>query len=81
MKLVKSVLELEIYGTQAKLRLPTYKEFQEYRTKLVALNENSDAAEIMKEFLSGLGLQKELFDQLEIDHISQIMEALTSKKK
>ncbi len=81
MKLVKSFLEIEIYGVQTKLRLPTYKEFQEYREKLKALNENGDAAEVMKDFLASLGLAKELFDQLEIDHISQIMEALTSKKK
>lgn len=81
MKLVKSFLEIDVYGAQSKLRLPTYKEFQEYREKLKALNESGDAAEVMKEFLSNLGLQKELFDQLEIDHIAQIMEALTSKKK
>jgi LPS O-antigen subunit length determinant protein (WzzB/FepE family) len=81
MKLVKSFLEIEIYGEQAKIRVPNYKEFQEYRNKLKNMGEQDDAAEVMKEFLCSLGLSKEIFDQLELDHIAQIMEALTSKKK
>ncbi len=81
MKLVKTVIELEVYGQTVSLKKPTYREAQEYRDALKKLSDNEDAGSVMIEFLSKMGLPKEVFEQLELGHVNEIMEALTDTKK
>ena len=81
MKLVKSILELEVYGEKVELRKPTFKEAQSYRDELIKLGESGDATEVMVNFLEKLGLKKEIFDSLELAHVNQIMDLVTGSKK
>lgn len=81
MKLVKSKIELEVYDKKCELRKPTFGESQEYRSKLKELGENDDASLVMKEFLGKMGLPAEVFEELEIAHLTEIMEAVTDSKK
>lgn len=81
MKLVKTIIDLEVYGQNVQLKKPTFNEAQEYREQLLKLGESDSAAEVMKAFLNKMGLPLEIFDQLEIAHVSELMEALTDSKK
>lgn len=81
MKLVRTEIKAEIYGTEYSIRKPTYKEVEEYRAELMKENENSNAAEIMSNFLDKMGLPKQVFSQLEIAHVSEIMDVVMDAKK
>lgn len=81
MKLVRTVFEIELDDKKFSLRKPTFKESQQYREDLLKMGENGDAAQVMMSFLENLGLPKEVFETLEFDHITQIMDAVTGSKK
>jgi len=81
MKLVKTIIDLDVYGEKVELKKPTYKEAQDYRDELLKLKDNESATEVMKQFLFKMGLPLNTFDQLEIAHVSELMEALTDSKK
>lgn len=82
MKIERSVLKAEIYGTEYQIKLPTFKQTQAYSESLKGLgnDKETDASGAMRSFLEVLGLPGEIFDQLEVDHIVQIMDAITKKK-
>ena len=81
MKLVRTVFEIELDDKQFSLRKPTFKESQQYREDLLKIGENGDAAQVMMSFLENLGLPEEVFETLEFDHITQLMDAVTGSKK
>lgn len=81
MKLVRTVFEIEIDDTKFELRKPKFKETQAYRESLLKIGESGDAATVMQEFLELLGLPLGVFESLEFDHITQLMETVTSSKK
>lgn len=81
MKLEKTKVELEIYGEKVAMKLPTYKEATEYRTELNALPTSSDAAEVIKKFLVAMGLPEAMFDQLEMNHVTEVLEFILAPKK
>jgi hypothetical protein len=81
MKLVKTIIELEVYDKKYELRKPNFKESQMYREALLKLDESGDASIVMMDFLAMLGLPKEIFESLEFGHITEIMEAVTGSKK
>lgn len=81
MKLVRTVFEIEIDDKKFELRKPNFKESQQYKESLLKLGETGDAAQVMKEFLEVLGLPINVFDSLEFDHITQLMDAITGSKK
>lgn len=81
MKLQRTVIELELYGEKFTLRKPTFKEASEYKDKLLKLDPNDDATEIMKGMLELLGLPKAKFDELELDHVNELMQVLLYSKK
>lgn len=81
MKLVKTIIDLEVYGQKVELKKPTFKEAQEYRDQLLKLTDSESSVEVMKMFLNKMGLPLETFDELEIAHVSELMEALMDSKK
>lgn len=81
MKLVKTVIEVEVYDQKFNLRKPNFKESQQYRENLLKIGADGDAALIMQSFLELLGLPAGLFETLEFEHITSLMEIVTSSKK
>ena len=79
MKLVRTVFEIELDDKKFELRKPKFKETQQYRESL--LKEGADASIVMKEFLEALGLPVGVYDELEMDHIEQLMASVTGSKK
>lgn len=82
MKIERSVIDLEIYGTKCQLKAPTFKQYQQYSESLKALgnDKDTDASSSMKTFLEMLGLPEGIFEQLEVNHIVELMDAVTKKK-
>lgn len=81
MKLVRTVFEIELDDKKFELRKPKFKETQAYRESLLKIGESGDAATVMQEFLELLGLPLGVFETLEFDHITQLMETVTASKK
>lgn len=81
MKLVRTQIKAEIYGCEYTIKKPTYKEVEEYRAELMKENENASATDIMGNFLEKMGLPKEVFSQLEISHVSEVMDMVMDVKK
>ncbi len=81
MKLVRTVLEVDVYGEKITLRRPNYKEAQAYRDSLKKIGEESDATDLVMEFLETLGMPKEVFLRLELAHVNQIMEVIAGVEK
>ena len=81
MKITRTVIEVEIYGEAVKLKRPNYKETQDYRENLKKLAEHEDAGPVMKSFLVKMGLPEGLFEELEMTHISDILDLISGSKK
>lgn len=79
MKLEKTIIEVEVYGQKFELKKPNFKQSQAYREEL--LKADSDVAKCMKDYLEILGMPAGLFEELEVDHITQIMDLVSSVKK
>lgn len=84
MKLVRTVFEIELDEQKFELRKPKFKETQQYRESLLKIGESGDSATVMtvmQEFLELLGLPVGVFETLEFDHITQLMETVAGSKK
>jgi len=68
-------LAVTIYGTVCKLRFPTLGEVRANSVK------EGDAVKIMVEFLESLGLPEAVANKMEMGHLSELIEVLTSQKK
>jgi len=79
MKLVRTVFEIELDDKKFELRKPKFKETEQYRESL--LKEGADASIVMREFLEVLGLPVDVYAELEMDHIEQLMASVTGSKK
>ena len=75
MKLVKEVLSLELYGTKCELRFPTLREIENMEKE----NVKGEELNAMRSFLIGLGLPESIYDELQANHVTQIMEKLAGK--
>lgn len=77
MKFVKETLKFNLYGTDCVLNFPTLKEMQTVSAAMA--KEDASELDVTKDFLVSLGLKEELFEELQANHITQIMESLTGK--
>ena len=78
MKLVKTEIQLNVYGTEVKLNEPTVKTVQAFQVKLD--NKENNEFDIMLDFLEECGLPKSISEEMSANHISQVMELLVPKK-
>lgn len=78
MKFVKSVLSFDVYGKSVEVRFPTVKEVRLFQEKM---KDKGDELTNTIEYLSVLGLPKEVAENMEMDHLQQIIESLISQKK
>lgn len=74
----KRVLEFKFDDKDCKLKYPTVLQVKEFSKKSV---DGEDNLEVTLDFLVSLGLEKEIAECLEIDHLRQIIEHLTEQKK
>lgn len=82
MKLLKSVFEVDVYGSVVKLKKATYNEAEEYYDKINACGNDPKAiAKTVKEFLISKGLSEENFKELENDHVSELIDLVLGVTK
>jgi len=81
MKLVRTVFEIELDDKKFSLRKPTFKESQKYREDLSKLGASEDASNVIMNHLESLGLPNGVFESLESDHITQLLEVISGLKK
>lgn len=72
-------LKVNFIGTIYELAKPNRKSFKEMQTKISAAKGNE--LDVICEVLVGTGLPQEVADQLQVEHISQIFEALVGAQK
>jgi hypothetical protein len=79
-KLEKTKIELDVYGTVYNLSRPSFKQALDLKEKNKDKSEE-EANEIMLEFLESLGLPKNVTMDMEVDHVTQILDVLMPSKK
>jgi hypothetical protein len=80
MKFTRRELSVEIYGEAYKISFPTVKQSQEYG-KSVESADDSDATGKLLDFLEGLGLPKNVAEEMESEHLTQVIAALVPSQK
>lgn len=78
MKFVRTVLELDIYGDKHSLRFPTMREFSKFAD--LASKDSTNEVQLTYDLLKALGLPSEVSENLEPNHLQQIVESLAPKK-
>lgn len=81
MEILKSQIELKVFGTDYKLTPPTALKSAEFKKEVSALTDEVDVVKKAIEFLVESGLSKDVCDQLELHHLERIIELIASKKK
>ena len=80
MEFKRRELELNIYGEEHKLLFPTVKQVQDYANKLKEQGDEK-AADLLVDFLDGLGLPKAVCEGMESEHLQMVIEKLMPAKK
>lgn len=81
MEFAKETLKVKIYGNEYELSFPKLKASIEFRARLKDCDDDELAQlEAFIEFLGKHGLPKEVVEELQPDHLTQIVDALNKKK-
>lgn len=75
---VKAPVELRIYGVDVKLTRPT---FGQGKRLQAAAKAGSDNLEAVEQVLIECGLPKDLLEQMEAQHVSELQQILLEPKK
>lgn len=82
LKLTRSILKLDIYGEIVELKKPTFGEVESLEKMIKESSGDSEKTkEVLKSFLTSCGLQPELMQKMELEHVFQVVELLSGKKK
>ncbi len=73
------VLQFKFNETECKVKFPTIKALKEFRDESKGAQEESIDKTI--DFLCKLGLQKEVAEALEVEHLKQIIDTLAGEVK
>lgn len=74
-------LPVKIFGIEYKLAKPTRKQMVEMQTVLGTENGKTKSLEVLGDFLVSSGLPVDVVDELQIQHITLLIEAMTGAKK
>ncbi len=81
MEFVKSEVTVTAYGETVKLRLPTYKEVIKFRSDDDACEgDEIKKTDLLFSLLASLGLPESIGNQLELSHMSQLIDELLKKR-
>lgn len=84
MKFEKRVIALDVYGEKFEVSFPTPKQLRWYIDELKKVSEqegDKSEVDLIVEFLAKLGLPKEKSEEMEVSHISKLVEVLLEVKK
>lgn len=78
LELQRKKLEFKLDDVIYRLDYPSVKKMTEYASKL---DKADDKLNAIVDFLSGLGLDRKVSEDMEISHLTSIIKALTEEKK
>lgn len=82
LELVRSTIEVKLDGKVYTLRMPTYKEGILYKSEVKKISEDDIlSSNLLIDYLSKLGLPKEVCESLEIEHLEKVLEFILGAKK
>lgn len=76
----KRKLDIDLYGEAVEMQFPTVKQYKDYQEKIKSADKDRDY-QIMIDFMIELGLPADKIDDMEPEHLGQIMETLSGSKK
>lgn len=80
----RSKLTYDIYGTAVEIDKPKYGRLKQLEAQLKALPEEGrgqEAEKVIVEFMKELGIPGDLLMEMEMEHILEIADDITGKKK
>lgn len=78
---VKRPLELRIYGQEVKLNRPNFGMCKQWRKKLADASKEGSEMDVIGELFKDCGMNAEILESLEIEHLKAIQELLLGEKK
>ncbi len=81
MEILKSEIDLKIFGQDYKIKPPTAIVAAEFNKEISSLNDEVETIKKAIAFLDSLGLPSAVGEQLELHHLQKIIELIASKKK
>lgn len=81
MELLRKNIELTVYGEKFDLKKPTALEAAEFKKSITGVEDDVLLVKIAIDFISSIGLRKEVAEQLDLGELQQVIEYITSKKK
>lgn len=78
MEITRSKLKLKLYGEDYEMSFPTISKWREYQNKITKGDVDEITAAIG--FLCDLGLPKDVCEDVELEHLNQIISAFVQKK-
>lgn len=78
LKLNKSKFKIEIFGQVVEIRKPNWSEIEKFQEDV---SEEAGSMSRTRELFVQIGIPSEIVSELEMDHITAIMELLVPKKK
>lgn len=79
-KFERTILKFDIYGEIFEIKKPTYGEIEQFEIEFSS-GDVQKRLEAVKNFLNTKGFTQEVLAKLEIDHIQEIFQYLSGKKK
>jgi hypothetical protein len=77
----KTQINISVYGATHSLHKPTVSEIEDFGLKALKNKKDEESMELMKGFVSSLGLPREVIDGMEFEHFKQLCDFLTGSKK
>lgn len=82
LKLEKTKFKVEIFGDICEIRKPNWSEIEKYQEDMKNKSpEDKSSLSLTRELLVNLGVKNEHVSQLEIEHVSALMDLIIPKKK
>jgi hypothetical protein len=82
MEFKKSVLKFKFEEQEIRLKFPNVSQQMQFSKEYEKVKDNAlQSIEVIIGFLCQLGLPEDVSGELEMDHLTQILEALNGKKK
>lgn len=79
-EIIDEFIEVKAGDKVSKVRIPTIEESNEYAANYDSAKTQKDKNKVLKEYLCGLGLDKEVYSKMRDIHLRQLVEGFSEKK-
>ena len=80
--LKKSKFKIDLFGNILEIRKPTWSEIEKFQHDVNSKKDDEQKSlSLTRDLLTVLGIPSEIVSELELDHVTQIMDLVVPKKK